>query len=133
MSGPGHRSEPDAEIEAVREGTTPAAVVAETQAARVVELQRTIGNRAVRTLVARAPQQVKTYQEDGPYGLAGAFEVEFDGIECKLKIKAKIVPGAGVTPAEAEQVMKDTREAFERFWDGKFILTDTKSGSDYFL
>ena len=121
----------------------PGPTAAATTADRVLALQRTAGNRAVGSTLgrtpaapealARKPTQVTTYQRDGKYGIAGRFQVDLDGNEAKLVIKAKIVPGANVTKAEADQVKADTLAAFERFWDGKFILTDTKTHEEFFL
>src|SRR3981081_1866324 len=77
-------------------------------AARMLELQRTAGNRAVGALLAReraqqrSPRsvqrratQVRSVRQERRTGnrafqVAGAYEVEFDSFNCNLTIKAHI-------------------------------------------
>ena len=63
----------------------------------------------------------------------GAYEAEFSLLQCMLTIRARIVPDGNVTAAQTAQVKSDTAAAFERFWDGKFILDDTKTKERFFL
>lgn len=120
---------------------------AATPSERMLALQRAAGNRGARAalargararaapaaVLARRPTQVRTYQTDGPYGIPGAFEVEFDTLECRLTIRANVLKLRGVSDEELERVKTETREAFLRFWDGKFILRDSRTNEDFFL
>ena len=65
--------------------------------------------------------------------IEGAYEVEFSLLECTLTIKARVVPDKKVTSAEVTKVKAETAAAFEQFWDGKFILDDTKTNERFFL
>jgi hypothetical protein len=139
--------EPEARPDADRSARiAPPLPAAAAPSEELLALQRTIGNRAVGRMLARQeasgrpsrqlmrrPTQVRTYLTDGPYGIAGAFEVELSPGECMLTIRARVVPDRGVSTAELERVKRETREAFERFWDGKFILTDTRTSEQFFL
>jgi hypothetical protein len=124
----------------------------ESQAARVLALQRTIGNRAVNDLIAdgaatdararglaRKPIQVKKGLQEqriagkGVYGWTAAFQVEYVGNECVLTVKVRLKPKSDVTQAEIDTVKADTEAAFLRYWDEKFYLDDTKTSERFFL
>jgi hypothetical protein len=124
----------------------------ESPAARVLALQRTIGNRAVNDLIgggaaieagarqlSREPTQIKKGLQEqriagkGVYGWTAAFQVDYVGNECVLTVKVRLKPNADVTQAEIDTVKADTEAAFLRFWDEKFYLDDTKSNERFFL
>ena len=151
MSAPGreHEREPE-EAASVIDASPPR--VQDSQAARVLALQRTIGNRAVNDLIAgrgvtdarvrelaRKPIQIKQKMSEqriagkGKYGWTAAFEVEYVGNECILTVKVRLKPKTDVTQAEVDTVKADTEAAFQRFWDEKFYLDDTKTNERFFL
>jgi hypothetical protein len=70
---------------------------------------------------------------DGPYGWQSKFEVTQSGNEYRVVIKPKLVPDAGVTPAQVADVKQRARAAFLRLFDNKFVLTDTASHTRYNL
>jgi Domain of unknown function (DUF4157) len=81
-----------------------------------------------------APVTTVTNQiTDGPYGWQSKFEVTQSGTEYRVVIKPKLVPDAGVTPAQVADVKQRARAAFTRLFDNKFILTDTVSHTKYNL
>jgi hypothetical protein len=128
-----------------------------TDEARLLALQRSVGNRAVQGLVGGrklqrqgpvappapvppapapvppAPTQVSTRISDAPYGWWAKYEVSFVGAECKLNVKVRLVPGAGVSAADVARIQTQTTEAVTRMWDRRFIITDTSKHKHYAL
>ena len=123
-------------------------------AAALLALQRSAGNRAVQELVAGrslqrqpvappvpappapappAPTQVSTAISDAPYGWTSKYEVTFVGSECRLNIKVKLVPGAGVSADDVRRIQTQTTEAVTRMWDRRFIITDTNTNKHHAL
>ena len=152
MSTPGREreQEPEAPTTPAVDPSPPRAQAAHT--ARVLALQRTVGNRAVNELIAgggapehralalaRKPIQIKKGMSEqriagkGSYGWTAAFQVEYVGNECILTVKVRLKPKAGVTQAEIDTVKADTEAAFRRYWDEKFYLDDTKTSERFFL
>jgi hypothetical protein len=119
----------------------------------LLALQRSAGNRAVQGLVAdrrlqrwpvvappvpapaapAAPTQVSNKITDAPYGWWAKYEVTFVGTECRLNIKVRIVPGAGVSAADVARIQAQTTEAVTRMWDRRFIITDTNTHKHHAL
>ena len=69
----------------------------------------------------------------GKYGWTAAFQVEYVGNECILTVKVRLKPKPDVTQAEIDTVKADTEAAFQRYWDEKFYLDDTKTSERFFL
>ena len=84
---------------------------------------------------APAPQVTTVTNQitDGPYGWQSKFEVTQSSTEYRVVIKPKLVPDAGVTPAQVNDVKQRARAAFTRLFDNKFVLTDTASHQQYNL
>jgi hypothetical protein len=57
-----------------------------------------------------------------------SYDVEFTGGECVITVFVRINRDAGVTEAQATQVRRQTRRAFQRFWDNRFEFEDQDSG-----
>lgn len=70
---------------------------------------------------------------DGPYIWPSRFEVTQTGTEYRVVVKPKLVPDAGVTPAQVLDVKQRARAAFTALFDDKFILTDAVSHAQYHL
>jgi hypothetical protein len=137
--------------EAADERQEPVSAETATSIDQLLALNTAAGNRAVSRLLVgttgggqatpalqRKPVQVRTKRTEDMTGnriivVKGAYEVEFALLECTLTIKARIVPDRNVTAAETAKVKSDTAAAFEQFWDGKFILDDTRSKERFFL
>jgi hypothetical protein len=118
---------------------------------RVLALHKAAGNRAVSRLLAggssdlpperslqRRSVQVRTSRSEPMTGnrvivVRGGYEVDFSLLECTLTIKARVVPDRDVTADELARVKTETSAAFERFWDNKFILDDTRTRERFFL
>jgi hypothetical protein len=115
--------------------------------AGLLALQRTAGNRAVGSVLARqgsaapptpapapVPTPVSNKITDAPtYGWTSAYDVTFAGDECKVNVKVKVVAGAGVSAADVTSVQNQTRTEFLRIWDRRFIFTDATSKQQYVL
>jgi hypothetical protein len=114
-----------------------------TPADRVLALHSAAGNQAVSRLLSgpslqRRPVQVRTSRSEPMSGnrvivVSGGYEVDFSLLECMLTIRARVVPDANVPAADVARVKADTAAAFEQFWDGKFILDDTRTRERFFL
>ena len=111
--------------------------------ADALALQHSAGNRAVaRHLAAgagerridRARQTVhETMLEKGTagnpdVGWEASYDVEFTGGECVITVFVLINRDAGVTEADATRVRRQTRAAFQRFWDNRFEFEDLDTG-----
>lgn len=118
--------------------------------ASVLALQRSAGNQAVQRLLQRqtvtpqkpkgkkktappGPTQVSTKISDAPYGWWAKYEVTFVGAECRLNVKVRLVPGAGVSAADVTRVQTQTSEAVTRIWDRRFVITDTTTHKHHAL
>ena len=148
------RTESTADSERRRAGASEPKLLDTTSPSTLLELQRSVGNRAVQGLVAgrrlqrqgpavappapapaapAAPTQVSTKISDAPYGWWAKYEVTFAGTECLLNIKVRLVPGAGVSAADVARIQTQTTEAVTRMWDRRFIITDTSKHKHHAL
>ena len=61
---------------------------------------------------------------DPPYGWTSSYDVQVTESEVRVNIKVKLVPQAGVTEANVEDVKSRARTAFLDKFDNKFVFTD---------
>lgn len=80
-----------------------------------------------------APTAVSNHIVDGPYAWQSRFDVTLTAGECRVVVKPKLVPDAGVPASDVEAVKRRAAAAFTRLFDNQFILTDTASGTRYTL
>jgi hypothetical protein len=93
-----------------------------------------------------APTAVSTHVIDGPYAWQSRFDVTLTAGaplrpahgrptagECRVVVKPKFIPDAGVPPADVAAVKRRAAAAFTRLFDNQFILTDTASHTRYTL
>lgn len=133
------------EVETERAGRTEQAVPAHAvvasispAAASVLALQRTAGNRAVSSVVARRRLQreatAQTVQvnehvveqlREGmkPYEWDAAFEAEIWDDQLTGVVNIRLVP-MDVSEDEASRVRQETRKEFQRLFDSKFVITE---------
>ena len=124
-----------------------------TSAALMRELQQTVGNRAITSLIrdgmltgerrphqalARAPRHVRyDYSEPrvggGSYGTTAAYDIDLAGIELILTMKIKLTRRHGVTPQDLTDVQTTAERTWLSMWDNRFILTDQRDQSQHFL
>jgi hypothetical protein len=100
--------------------------------ARAVQKQQP-GGPAEAQAAPPQPTTVTNQITDGPYRWQSKFEVTQSGTEYRVVIRPKLVPDAGVTPAQVTDVKTRARAAFMRLFDNKFILTDAVSHVQYNL
>lgn len=140
-------TDPGRQVEGALDSTDPATLLA---------LQRSAGNLAVQRLVngrklqrqgpvappapappvpaaPAAPTQVSNRISDSPYGWWAKYEVSFVGTECRLNVKVRLVPDAGVSAADVARIQTQTTEAVTRMWDRRFIITDTSTHKHHAL
>lgn len=108
------------------------AVVPLTQAARVLALQRSAGNRAVAQLLARADSTtIKKHVREETTGAENvnwdaSFDVSFDEDASTptmwLTIKVKLNPDGGITDDDLTHFRIKVRSRFSLMWDSKFIF-----------
>ena len=116
-----------------------------------LQLQRSAGNRAVthavaqrrldpagRRVLARVPVQIRGHESEpmvggGTFGGPTRYEIELVGNEALLNVKVRLVPAAGVTPADVAAVQARAQATFVAMWDNRFIFTDQASGDAFFL
>jgi hypothetical protein len=91
-----------------------------------VQLQRCNGG-------PRNAGRVNQQINDGRYGWTSTYDVTLSGGEANIVIKVKLVPDAGVTPTQVNDVKTRARSAFRAQFDNKFILTDTADNQQYAL
>lgn len=102
-------------------------------------LQRTPSSVSVQLQAAPAPAPpppataVSNRIVDGPYAWQSRYDVTLSSGECRVVLKPKLVPDAGVPAADVEAVKQRAAAAFTRLFDNKFILTDAASGAQYTL
>jgi hypothetical protein len=80
-----------------------------------------------------ASTAVSTHIIDGPYGWQSRFDVTLTAGECRVVVKPKIVPDAGVPATDVEAVKRRATAAFTRLFDNQFVLTDVADGTRYTL
>jgi hypothetical protein len=91
------------------------------------------GSRMLSPRAAEAPR-TRTISEtiaDDQYGWTAKFDVTFADNECRVVVKAKLDPQAGVTPEDVAKVEQDSRVSFAQFFDNKFRLTDRGTGKAF--
>lgn len=105
----------------------------------LIALQRVFGNQSISRMITRsapiqrAPTQVSNAVSDGPYGWTASYEVVFAANECKLSVKAKLAPDAGVSAADLQRVKNETAREYQRIFDNRFKLTETGTANVYNL
>jgi hypothetical protein len=127
------------QAEAVAETAVPAAPapVSLTQAGRILALQRSVGNRAVAQLLARADTTtVKKHVREETTGAENvnwdaSFDVSFDDEASTptmwLTINVKLNPEGGITEDQLREFRIRVRSRFSLMWDSKFIFHEHRT------
>ena len=125
--------------EAAPEAAAPASTSAlpPTQAARILALQRTAGNRAVAQLLARRDTTTVTkHVREETTGAENvnwdaSFDVSFDEDASTptmwLTIKVKLKPDDGITEDEVRHFRISVRSRFSLMWDSKFVFHEHRT------
>jgi hypothetical protein len=105
--------------------------------ARLLQLQRTIGNRGVARLLSRSPSQAGKVSQNVEEALINPsaegestfhwtanydFEISDDAIYGIVNLGMDVFPG--VSPAEATTARQEARKEFQRLFNGKFDVVE---------